>query len=347
VSDISPPQVFKDGLRVASERATNRDDQYFSDDPHKLFDLDQPLVMHELLERESKIDPSNPYLRYPEEIKNQRLAGVLGFTKHDILYASTSTRSPEVIDLDDTAQDLGKTSGEKSFPAEAEAEMLPTAVMTPREAPLLDDSESEDSLSELVDSDSDSETDSEGTGKYSRLRKGTAQRVPALANSVIDLTESASDEDGCSRGVLREIVQTVNRPPNPSSRKKTSGDRPLQPENIDIQILEDLVESSLHISERKLSTTIAPPLRAAHQIQTSQACPPVGLSVLRPMTNKIAEEYDRLIALAQRYELSDESSALAAEHYLLAIELCDEDLELHRKLSQMKSRLEASRAVAR
>jgi hypothetical protein len=64
------------------------------------------------------------------------------------------------------------------------------------------------------------------------------------------------------------------------------------------------------------------------------------------MTSKIAEEYDRLIALAQRYELSDESSALAAEHYLLAIELCDEDLELHRKLSQMKSRLEA-RAAAR
>jgi hypothetical protein len=323
---------------VASERATNRDDQYFSDDPHKLFDLDQPLVMHDLLEREGKIDPSNPYLKYPEEIKNQRLTGVLGFTKHDILYASTSrtnTTAPEIIDLED-APNTKKCSGEVSIPA-----------MTLREITLEDSESEESSTSELVDTDSESEEE-KSTEKYSRLKKGktpSGQRVetPRLQNeqtgqSVIDLTENASDEEPC-RVVLKEIVSDSKRQ-NSISRKKTSlGTR--QPENIDIQVLEDLIENSLSISDRKLSPTISPPLKGADQIQILRGCRPVGLTVLRPMTSNISEEYERLIALGQRCELSRDSGQ-AAKHYLSAIELCDEDIELHRKLSKLKSQLEST-----
>lgn len=267
-------EVFKDGIRVASERETDRSDQYFCGDPQTLFDLDQPLVMNELRNRESQIDSTNPLLKYPEEIKRQTFTGVLGFTKHDILYANPPA-----------SEDIQKIASESFSPKEE------TVQDSPFDKEYSEDTSSVDPINDLMDSSDSEEEDLHK--KYHRLKRQVNPIVIDLSNSSpsrqVDLTKVSEE---------------------------------FEIENTDL---------NLHHSPVR-------PLHSAEKLLISNNSFP-KLAILRPMSKSVAENYN--IAISRGHDSESKGKILtAAKHYLEALELSDVDVALHRKLSDLKQKLE-------
>jgi hypothetical protein len=347
-------QVFKDGLRVASERATNRGDQYFADDAHKLFDLDQPLVMHDLRQREAAMDPSNPFLKYPEEIKNQRLAGVLGFTKHDILYANMTPGGPEIIDVESPSNSTKLPPSADPSPAEllrpdvAEDPPSLTEVLEVAES---SSEESEESSQSDSDGDSDlvdSDCEEERCGKYSRLKRVATREVTGerergdtpkskpqerVEASVVDLTEESDDELEGAAAAVQEITDLVGHCQIAIRREGNE-----ESENFPLNAAAAVALPPGKDSNRKSCGEM---LKSAAELMRFDALSPAALPSQCPMTPEVAKEYDEAIALGQRLE-GREEYLVATKHYLAALNLCDADVELHRKLFQLKSKLETA-----
>jgi hypothetical protein len=358
-------QVFKDGLRVASERATNRNDQYFSDDPHKLFNLDQPLVMHDLLRREAAMDPSSPLLKYPEEIKNQRLTGVVGFTKHDVLYANTVR--PEIIDVE--SPETSASSAAAALPALASASDANAKCDVNRlEAEGSSSKESEDSEEscdsesdsdgDLVDSDS-SDSEEEKADKYLRLRrvitrgpladdarvdlsKPQKQRKKA---SVVDLTGDSDNEQeatsaSAAASAVEEITDLVGQIAIQSRDREDEDEESEDEENLPVNTTVPVAAAAATVQSKDGARlrSCGDKLKSAAELMRSGALPPAGLPSQCPMATERANEYDEAITQGRLLEAQEEP-LMATKHYLSALSLCDADVELHRKLFDLKSEL--------
>lgn len=302
--------------------------------------------MHDLRQREASMDPSNPFLKYPEEIKNQRLQGVLGYTKHDILYANMEkpvvievpSNSTEALESADTSPEgntllkvgelelsvLGESSCDESLESsESDKEIENDLIDSDCEKEMPDKFRrlkrmvAREPLIEMVESDS---TKTEGRGK-----------PKAKQASVVDLTGESDDELEVT--AVNEITDLVEKIMIQSS----DGDE--ESENFHANSTTPI---TLKGSNRKFC---GDDLKSAVELMRLDALSS-GVPSQCPMTPRMVKEYDEAIALGQMLE-SREEHLVATKHYLAALSICDVDVELHRKLFNLKSKLETAAVVTR
>ena len=291
------------------------------------------------------MDPSNPFLKYPEEIKSQRLQGVLGYTKHDILYANMD--KPVVIDVPSNSTkplESAVTSPEGNTLLKV-VELELSEVESSCDESLESSESDKDIENDLIDSDCEKEI----PDKFTRLKRMVARepllelvgsdtntkgrgKLKGKQAGVVDLTGESDDE--LEAAAVNEITDLVGK-----IMIQSSDDGDEESENFHANATTPI---TLKSPNRKFCEDV---LKSAAELLRFDSLSSGVPSSQRPMTPRMVKEYDEAIALGQMLE-SREEHLVATKHYLAALSICDVDVELHRKLFNLKSKLETAAVLS-